>query len=196
MYGIAASIVLSEGGRVKVPFSRTMQVWWRARQLQKDGWKFSAHRCQMIVVELPDWNRYYFPIDVRGHKILEVGSGEGECSMLYLQRGASWVYCIEPDDDAYKQLEKNAVGKPITPLHKRFELSDLNLPVDFVKVDIEGWEESLLDVEVQKPIVLEIHGLQLADKFEAKGYTIDRRVNPHGFDCTVYGYKNLEKLKK
>jgi SAM-dependent methyltransferase len=146
---------------------------------------FSESRKGLIVIETNDWERYYLPLDVRGMTVLDVGAGEGETAKFFLDHGAAKVVCIEPATEAFKFLKVNAAHHNIMALNKRFELSDLTVPHDFLKVDIEGYEEALLDVTLRTPAVVEVHGLQLCDKFKAKGY---RLVSPHEEAGLPFGF--------
>jgi hypothetical protein len=161
-------------------------------QLQSTGWAFSESKKKMLLVEMSDWVRYYLPLDVRGLTVLDVGAGEGETAKFFLDNGAAKVVCIECAAESFKLLKENAAHHNIIVLNKRFELLDLKIPHDFLKVDIEGYEEALLDVTLVTPAAIEVHGLQLCDKFKAKGY---RLVYPHEeagriYGCTGYAYWN------
>jgi predicted RNA methylase len=144
----------------------------------------------MIFAELDDWNKYYLPISLDGLTILDVGAGEGETAWFFLQHGAKKVICIEPDDKAFPLLLQNSEHNPLELLHKRFDLEDLQLEYDFMKMDIEGYEEKLLDTDVTKPCVIEIHGLQLKERFRDKGYHIVKMNHPEN-QCLSVAYKNL-----
>ena len=66
-----------------------------------------------------------------------------------------------------------------------------NVGYDFVKIDIEGYEESLLESpDLAVPAVVEVHGRQLADKFEQKGWRVVRQGSEYGdlTSCTAYAY--------
>jgi hypothetical protein len=57
-------------------------------------------------------------------------------------------------------------------------------------MDIEGYEEALLGVKLETPAAIEVHGLQLCDKFEAAGWRI-KALNEEcekGYGCTKYAY--------
>jgi hypothetical protein len=88
-------------------------------------------------------------------------------------------------------LKRNAASHPIVPLNKFFEMSDLlTQSFDFLKMDIEGYEESLLQTNLSCPAVVEVHGLQLKDKFQKTGWRIKYR-NPRdaqGYSCLTYAY--------
>jgi len=139
----------------------------------------------MFIYNYVDWLKYYLPTSVKGLTVLDVGAGEGETARFFLEHGARKVLCIEPDEDCFVRLEKNSLGRPIECFHKRFNVGDLNLQFDFMKMDIEGYEEALLDVLVEKPCVVEVHGLQLREKFEKAGYTI-RTPNVRGWISYAY----------
>jgi predicted RNA methylase len=143
----------------------------------------------MFIHEYDEWLEYYLPIPVRGLTVLDVGAGEGETARFYLEHGAKKVLAIEPDEACFVRLKENAVGKPLECFNRRFCLDDLKLQFDFMKMDIEGFEEALLSVPIQKPCVLEVHGLQLVEKFRQAGYVV-RNESIRG--CTSYAYKNVD----
>ncbi len=59
-----------------------------------------------------------------------------------------------------------------------------------MQMDIEGYEEALLGVELSVPAVIEVHGLQLRDKFLKKGYRISYSNFDveRGFACCSYAF--------
>ncbi len=184
--------------KLKVPFSRTFQNYIAEMQDSKriansvQGWSFSKFRIDMIKSEMPDWQRHYLSIDLHGKIVLDVGAGEGETAMFFLNHGASKVVCIESCPEAYKYLSLNQKAYPdrITAIESKFELNQLRIPHDFLKMDIEGYEEVLLGVKLDTPAAIEIHGLQLCDKFEAAGWRIKAMSEncEKGYSCIKYGY--------
>jgi hypothetical protein len=183
---------------VKLPFSRTFKNYFIEKQAKKElaivlaGWSFSAFRIGMIKYEIVDWEKHYLPINFRGKVVLDVGAGEGETAMFFLKHGASKVVCIESCADAYKFLAINANNHPdqITAINDKFQLSQLKIPHDFLKMDIEGYEEALLGIKLETPAAIEVHGLQLGDKFEAAGWRV-KALNEEcakGYGCTKYAY--------
>jgi SAM-dependent methyltransferase len=144
----------------------------------------------MIARETADWLQNYLPVNVKGLTVLDVGAGEGETAKFYIEYGAKIVVCIEPNKNAFRNLKNNAEKhKEIKAINKSFSLSDLSINHDFLKVDIEGYEEQLLNTELERPALIELHGLQLRDKFRQKGYRIiDNSIN--GFGCSSYGLWN------
>jgi SAM-dependent methyltransferase len=145
----------------------------------------------MYINEYDEWLTYYLPIPVKDLVVLDVGAGEGETARFYLEHGARKVICIEPDTPSFKLLEKNAAGKPIMCLNKKFELTDLKMDFDFMKMDIEGYEETLLSASLKQPCVIEVHGLQLRDKFMKAGYNIRNFPMYSEFGAVSYAYLNL-----
>ena len=180
---------------LRYPLSRTINEWvttrrWRA-SLEESGWHFSVFREGMILRETQDWSQHYLPISVQGKVILDVGAGEGETAKFFLDHGAAKVICIEPCPEAFLFLKENAVPNRLVPLNKFFEISDLSTQsIDFLKMDIEGYEESLLETELACPAVIEVHGLQLRDKFQKAGWRIEypNFVDAKGYSCNSFAY--------
>ena len=184
-----------------IPFSRTIKsivinhVTENYYKEYTKGWTFSKYRKDAILSETSDWYNYYLPINLKGKVVLDIGAGEGESALFFLRHGASHVFCIECCEHALKNLRLNASSFPnITAIHKQFELKDLEMRVDFVKMDIEGYEEALLSADVKIPAVVEVHGLQLRDKFKSAGWQIKSPTygNTMGYNCTCYAYINTQ----
>ena len=163
--------------KLKIPFSRTIKHVWdyktQVRQFKKEKWFFSEIRTNLYIWERVAWEKFYAPINLTGKTVLDVGAGEGESAYFFLKHGAKRVVCVEPWDEAYANLELNAkFHKEIVPIFKAFSLDDLKIPdIDFAKIDIEGYEEIL--VGQPKPsfaVVVELHGLQLRDRFREAGF--------------------------
>ena len=146
---------------MRFPLSRTVKNYLMRLGYKSNGWDFSSERRDMFLYEHDEWLKYYLPISMKGLTVLDVGAGEGETARFYLEHGAKKVLCVEPDKNCFMRLKENAVGRPLVCFNKRFSIDDLNLLFDFMKMDIEGYEEALLDVPIKKPCVIEVHGLQL-----------------------------------
>ena len=163
---------------MKMPFSKTIKqnldLLKLRRGLRKEHWLFSEGRLKLILSEWKEWEKYYLPVDVKGKVVLDVGAGEGETAYFFLRHGAERVVCVEPDKVAYDYLLVNARVHPeMTVLTHPFENRQLEVFTHaLLKMDIEGYEESLLEVTPPSPAVIEVHGLQLRDKFKRKGYII------------------------
>lgn len=174
--------------RVRLPFSRTVHNYVRKTQFRNmPQWSFSDSRLDLLVTEFQRWEKQYTPVDLRGKTVLDVGAGEGETAYFFLLYGAKKVVCIEPDEKSYAMLIKNAKGKKIQCLQKEFQLTDLELPHDFMKMDIEGWEYLLLQTELKTPAVVELHGLPLRQKFRDKGYRV-LYDSPSSIGCNSIAY--------
>jgi SAM-dependent methyltransferase len=148
----------------------------------------------MFIQEYPQWKRFYLPFSMRGLTVLDVGAGEGETARFFLENGAKKIVCIEPNHRAFEYLLGNARHRPMECFNKRFDLDDLVFRFfDFMKMDIEGYEEQLLGVQLEKPSVIEIHGLQLRDKFNGGGYMI-KDVGHDDRCCTCYAYWGISHV--
>lgn len=173
---------------MKIPFSRSIGLAFSFATFPRD-WHFSYGRKVMIIAEKNMWKTMYLPIPVEGKTVLDVGAGEGESAWFFLEHGAKKVICVEPDKEAFEVLEMNAKKhREIVPVHKRFTPDDLLLSHDFMKMDVEGYEEELLEYSLLKPAIIEVHGLQLRDKFARQGYEIRYFGKDAGAGCTSYAY--------
>lgn len=174
-----------------LPFGRTVQNKIAELKYDPEGWIFRQHK-EKYIYEMNEWTKYYLPTTdaVRNKTVLDVGAGEGETAKFFLDHGAKHVICIEPEQKLVNVLRVNAAKRPVTVLQKKFELTDLLLDYDVLKIDIEGWEEELLSENcppITKPVIMEIHGLQLIDRFKRKGYRISY---PRSDTWIAYGYFN------
>ena len=89
--------------------------------------------------------------------VLDVGAGCGETAAWFMEHGASSVVCVEADPMKAGMLRRNGFTDVIA---RRFRLSDLLIPHDFLKVDIEGGERLLLDWEGDiRPCAIEAHAI-------------------------------------
>lgn len=165
-----------------IPLLRTIKKYYGLEKLKKEihksKWNFSEKRIEMIFNEYEEWKKYYLPINIKDKIVLDIGAGEGETAKFFLENGAKIVICIECNEFRLKYLNENAKNFPIIVLNKKFDIHDLCIYCDFIKMDIEGYEEILLNYKIPKPIVLEIHGMQLIDKFKKDGrFKIEKNEN-------------------
>jgi FkbM family methyltransferase len=118
------------------------------------------------------WNRFYVPdFSLKGKAVLDVGAGCGETAHFYLLRGASRVVAVEPDPTAVTCIRKNIAANrwPVLIIPRKFQLDDLNLEHDFMKMDGEGCEELLLQsVRSLRPSTIEVHTRALAHTLAEK----------------------------
>lgn len=181
---------------MRFPFARTFKKMVEVRQaqqvLRENRWCFSKSRVQLFLNEYGEYKRNYLPVDVAGLTVLDVGAGEGETALFYLSHFAKKVICVESDPKCYHNLLFNSFchSDRMVAICEPFNLEMLvGCRYDLMKMDIEGYEEILLDVDLPKPAVIEVHGLQLRDKFKAKGYRIgERYAEKYRATSTSYAY--------
>lgn len=140
----------------------------------------------MFENEVSQWQVQYLPIDVHDKIVLDVGAGEGETAKFFIDHGAKHVIAVEADPACFENLKKNSQKHPITPLCVAFMPYQLDREFDFMKMDIEGYEEALLALDLKVPAVVELHGLQQIKKFQDKGYFIVG--NEYRYDCVSFAY--------
>lgn len=187
---------------MKLPFSRTIQQAIKNKQQKQqinryiinNHWYFKTDIFTMFNSEFEDYKKFY-NIDVKNKTVLDVGAECGSTAMYFFIRGAKKVICIEPNTKYLFYLRKNKEYHNIEVIPEYFNLNHLDyLKFDVVKLDIEGYEEILLNYnkKIDYPIMLEIHGLQLIEKFADKGYKIKFKDSDieHSRQCLAYGYLN------
>lgn len=186
---------------MKIPFSRTFKIFVETNlkkmklnhDLEKNKFTFSVYRYGMVLNDWDEWTRFYLPINVKDKTVLDVGAGEGETAYFYLKNGAKKVICIEPDPTAFKRLAANADKHPeIIAINEPFNINMVPIfKPDLIKVDIEGYEEILLNHLIKTPAVIEVHGLQLRDRFASQGWQIKYTdmESSLGYGCCCYATK-------
>ncbi len=127
------------------------------------------------ILEWKMWEKAYLPTDnLKGKTVLDVGAGCGETAHLFLKHGAAKVIAIEANERCVKLLRENAETNRwnVEAICEPFEGNHLRKFVfDFMKVDIDGGEECLLDQDSLPPSVIETHGpltLQFQRKFKMR----------------------------
>lgn len=145
-----------------------------------------------------EYSRYGVEVEP-GDVVVDCGANVGFFTLYALEKGAKHVYAIECDDRNMESLNYNlnntnstiiqafvGVGENDLPIDKM--LVDFQLPqIDFIKVDIEWGEYSLLmetpDDIIQKvnKWVIEFHDIygnyetifQIMEKFSKNGFNIN-----------------------
>lgn len=134
-----------------------------------DDWAFFY-----MVTEGKDWNWIYIPPGgLEDKTVLDVGACCGETAYVFFKHGAKKVIAIEPDPQRCNLLSYNSYerGWPIEIYNRKFQLSDLDIPHDFMKVNIEGYELLLLDrPEKIGPCVVDVHNWYIQEKFSQIGF--------------------------
>lgn len=141
------------------PLWDVLSLWFGVRTKVYDSTcrLLPSHK-NMLKGELDIWERFYLPTSIKGRTILDIGGGCGETALFYFHWGASSVICVEKDKDAARLAKKNLAGFSATVLNEPFSRSHLDIPHDFMKMDIEGTETLLLSYDGElKPCVIECH---------------------------------------
>lgn len=93
-----------------------------------DGWYASLDLFSDIISPLMKTD------DLKGKKVVDIGSGTGRIVGMLLESGASHVYAVEPAPGAFEKLKNNvgrmARGGDVTPLNKRGDDWSIEEPVD------------------------------------------------------------------
>lgn len=139
------------------------------------GWKFSNDFHSLYFYELGSWDRDYKPpFSLNGKTVLDIGAGCGETAKFFLDSGAEHVICVENNPTCIKYLKTNATKFPITVVPEAFRNEMLEIPHDYMKMDIEGYEALLFEGEqinnYKNPCVIEVHNLHLIEKFRKNGF--------------------------
>ena len=95
-----------------------------------DGWYASLDLFSDIISPLMSTD------DLKGKRVVDIGSGTGRIVGMLLESGASHVYAVEPATGAFEKLKKNVAsmekGENVTFLNKRGDEWAVEEPVDFV----------------------------------------------------------------
>ncbi len=114
-----------------------------------------------VINELELWETVYLPTEVKGKTVLSVGEGCGETALFYLKHGARKVIAIEKEREPYELLCRNVSKNNLNveTINEAFALAHLDLSYDFMKMDIEGDERILLELESRdlRPCIVEAH---------------------------------------
>lgn len=153
-----------------------------------EGWRMSVPYGIVYLRERRGWlTEYVPPRGLQGKRVLDVGAGCGESAKFFLENGALRVLCVENNVQARTRLELNARR------HRGVEVVGFNfnpdaqmrIPVDFVKVDIEGYEVQLyewlrLNPEYNVDMVVEAHSVYQRDLFASVGFVASGPDPPWG----------------
>lgn len=138
----------------------------------------------------------HLDFDYKDKVILDIGADVGTSADFFLKRGAKFVWCIEGDPTEAGHCQGNIdrffPGKALAiqswvdspyvfdRLFSAYGVTS-SLPADIVKIDIEGWECCLLNMNetilaAQKEYIIDFHskllGKLIRDKLANNGFTI------------------------
>lgn len=103
---------------------------------------------------------HHWPIEVKGKTVIDIGADYGSTAFYFMKKGALRVVCVEGNPALFKHLQANMRFLPncVAVYKHLLSASDfadvLQYPAEIVKVDVEGAEKHLLNVD---PTVLQQH---------------------------------------
>jgi hypothetical protein len=121
---------------------------------------------ELLWREWQAWKNWYLPPwSLKGKIILDVGAGCGETALFYYHHGAKKVIAVEPQALLVPFLKRNMTRNEwdMEIVESRFQLSMLELDFDFMKMDGEGCEATLLGVLSLPPCAIEVHDKAILD---------------------------------
>ena len=124
----------------------------------------------LITLEYNLWKRFYLPARPLGEDavILDAGAGAGETILFYSNYGYHNFVAVENDLAKCRKIEANTKHLNVELYRRAFRVEDLN-NIDYAKLDIEGGEKELLQLEkLPCELTVEIHGANLLEKLMGK----------------------------
>lgn len=133
-----------------------------------------------------DYNKLYGMVDYKNKTVLDIGADWGSTAIFFLVRGAEKVIAVEADESLYEKLVEIANWREdVTGVKKKisnqndFKELIMTYSPDIVKVDCEGCEQHLLDlddtIEMVDSYVIETHWK------DETAYKIMEKLKSHGF---------------
>jgi hypothetical protein len=154
----------------------------RGSDLVVDGWRFNNQYGLIYFNESRgSWRNYLTPEPLGD--VVDIGAGCGETAKLFLEHGARSIVAVENNPECFPYLKENAVKHGFRVWLEDFNPERLlDLRIDTLKLDIEGWELLLLpylDRLKYVNIVLETHCDYITQQFLKRGFS-KRDVNSWG----------------
>lgn len=151
----------------------------RGAEIRIGTWTFSIPYGMLYLDEKHCWGRDYTPPGgLQGRTVLDVGAGDGETAKWFIDRGASQVLAVEKSPDRLRYLRRNAENNSgLKVINGSFNPEvHLQIPVDLVKIDIEGYEILFAEYLESHPefnvdVVLEAHSVYLINRFKSLGFS-------------------------
>jgi FkbM family methyltransferase len=128
----------------------------------------------------------YYPFDVKGEVVLDIGAYLGETPLMWLYKGARSVIAVEPVPLHFKYLEKNVLGLPVVCLNVALavQLPKISNHYGSIKYGLlDETSDDLLDTPV----------MQLTELVEQYRPTVVK-LNCEG--CEHYVLEQLAELSK
>jgi len=126
----------------------------------------------------------YYPFDVGGEVVLDIGAYFGDTPLMWLYKGAKSVIAVEPVPLHFQYLEKNTAGLPVTCLNASLAVQLPNVSSQEGSIKYGLWDDAgddLLDVPV----------VQLTELVERYGPTVVK-LNCEG--CEHYVLEELLQI--
>jgi FkbM family methyltransferase len=170
-YGDVLGVVRFEGDSLVIPnyFGRDFRIPLRA-----------------VGVAPPSAFLKYYPFDVKGEVVLDIGAYLGDTPLMWLYKGARSVIAVEPVPLHFRYLEKNVEALPVTCLNV-----SLASPLPNIK-GMEGWIGYGLWDEANDDVI-DVPAVQLMELVEQYRPTIVK-LNCEG--CEHYVLEQLAELSK
>jgi predicted RNA methylase len=121
---------------------------------------------ELLWREWQAWKDWYLPPwSLRGKTVLDVGAGCGETALFYYYHGANKVIAVEPEPVLTPILKRNVARNEwnMEIVETPFEPSMLEWSFDFMKMDGEGCENTLLTADTLPPCAVEVHNRAVLD---------------------------------
>ena len=145
---------------------------------KESGLWLTERMTMALTAGLKYYRRCYVPTGgLVGATVLDIGAEVGSTAWFFFQHGAKKVIAIEPEECHLEKLRfnKHAFRWNMDIIPRKFELSDLDIPRDFTKMNIEGFETDLL---VPQPVPKEklgrmtvtAHNEWIAQRFKKMGF--------------------------
>jgi len=126
----------------------------------------------------------YYPFDVAGETVLDIGAYLGDTPLMWLYRGAKSVIAVEPEPLSFKYLERNVEGLPVTCLNA-------SLAIHIPKIPNKAGSSSYGLVDEIGHDLLDVPIVQLLELVERYGTSVVK-LNCEG--CEHYVLEQLSQI--
>lgn len=116
------------------------------------------------------WMKFYLPKQplAKNVVILDAGAGEGETILFFAGHGYHKFVAVENDPLKCDRLRNNTRHLDVEVRERAFRVEDL-IGIDYAKLDIEGGEKELLELEhLPCEMTVEIHDDRLLQELSHK----------------------------